>query len=257
MSRAVFIKQYDKPGRCAAARANHSWLAALDADVQLPRILRAEHHTLVFEFLPGRTGRPEDLPLLAAAVGRLDAAAHRHGLQAAYLREPYHPPGGPIIPDFASPRRAALARASACAGLKPASVDAVLDTLTSLPAAIYKDANPRNFLVTGADVAVVDFDDLTLAPVGYDLAKIVVTTSMTYGRLGALTVRKALDTYNAQIHPWECQAEDFKLFAELHHLLTARYLGRHGYRHLWPAVRPWPQPPRLAARTAPAMEAAR
>nr|MDT0667827.1 hypothetical protein [Micromonospora sp. DSM 115978] len=60
---------------------------------------------------------------------------------------------------------------------------------------------------------------------------------------------QVLDIYNAQIQPLECRAEDFSLFTELHHLLTARYLGRHGYRHPWPALRPWPEPPLDAART--------
>ena len=41
------------------------------------------------------------------------------------------------------------------------------------PAAFYKDANPRNFLITPAGHPVtIDFDDLTLAPFGYDLAKL-------------------------------------------------------------------------------------
>ncbi len=51
------------------------------------------------------------------------------------------------------------------------------------PAAFYKDANPRNFLITPAGPVTVDFDDLTLAPFGYDLAKLVVTLAMTYGAL--------------------------------------------------------------------------
>lgn len=258
MSRADFVKRYDDAGRCAAARAHHFWLGALGSKVRLPRLLHADDHVLVFEFLPGRAGRAEDLPRLAATVGRLDAAAHRHTLHAADLRKPYPATVGLSIRDFASPRREALEREAPAAGLNPASLSAILDTLPDRPAAIYKDANPRNFLVTGDDVAVVDFDDLTLAPFGYDLAKIVVTTSMTDGALGARAVQRALDTYNARIQPLECQAEDLALFAELHHLLTARYIGRHGYRHPWPTVRPWPEPRSfLAARTVPAMEPSR
>ena len=39
----------------------------------------------------------------------------------------------------------------------------------------------RNVLVTPSGPALVDFDDLTLAPFGYDLAKLVVSTAMTFG----------------------------------------------------------------------------
>ncbi|WP_246835242.1 phosphotransferase [Micromonospora sp. MH33] len=57
----------------------------------------------------------------------------------------------------------------------------------SPPTAFYKDPNIRNYLVDGEDIAVVDFDDLTLAAFGYDLAGLLVTASMTYGRLDEQT----------------------------------------------------------------------
>lgn len=242
MTTAVFTKRYTDPDRRAAARAHHAWLTVLNTDLRLPRILRADQHSLVFEFLPGRTGLPGDLPQLAAALGRLDAAAHRRYLHAAILREPHHPPGGPRIPDFPTPRRAALARAAVDAGIPAPSIARILDRLADLPAALYKDANPRNFLLTPEGVAVVDFDDLTLAPFGYDLAKLVVTMSMTYGRLDPRMLLNAVDAYNAEIAPLHVDSGTFMVCTELHHLLTCRYLGRHGYRHPWPSVRPWPEP---------------
>nr|MDT0664509.1 hypothetical protein [Micromonospora sp. DSM 115978] len=113
MSRAIFVKEYDDPGRCAAARAHHAWLAALGSQVRLPRLLDADDHSLVYEFLPGRAGRPEDLPRLAATVGRLDAAAHRHIVHDPHRRETYPATAGPSIPDFATPRRQALEREAA------------------------------------------------------------------------------------------------------------------------------------------------
>jgi aminoglycoside/choline kinase family phosphotransferase len=54
--------------------------------------------------------------------------------------------------------------------------------LAGLPAVIHKDANIRNFILTEAGVAIVDFDDLTLAPYAYDLTKLIVSTATTFGR---------------------------------------------------------------------------
>jgi hypothetical protein len=35
---------------------------------------------------------------------------------------------------------------------------------------------------------------------------------------------------------WSSQLQ---LYAAIHHSLTKRYLGRHGYTHRWPDVSPW------------------
>jgi Ser/Thr protein kinase RdoA (MazF antagonist) len=115
-----------------------------------------------------------------------------------------------------------------------------------LRVALYKDANIRNFLLTDDGVAVIDFDDLTLAPFGYDLAKLIVSTAMTHGRLDPHEVELALETYNthtAQVDPQTtCSMRRLRFYAEFHHQLTERYLGRNGYHHSWPEVRPWREP---------------
>ncbi len=241
MSGGIFVKRYDVPERCAAAAAHHAWLTSLDADVRLPRLLTSNARHLIFERLPGRTPAVADLPRMATALGRLHAAAYGRELHAARLNQPHTTATGLVIPDFASPRRAALHRAAAVAGIDAAAVGALLDR-PSPPAAFYKDPNIRNYLVDGEDIAVVDFDDLTLAPFGYDLAGLLVTASMTYGRLDEQNLAYCVDAYRAAVAPQRCHAADLHQFAELHHLLTLRYLGRNGYRHPWPAVRPWPDP---------------
>ncbi|MEV4197539.1 phosphotransferase [Micromonospora globbae] len=241
MSGGIFVKRYDHPERRAAATANHAWLTSLDAAVRLPRLLASDAQHLIFERLPGHTPAVADLPRVAAALGRLHAAAHERELHAARLDQPHTTTTGLVIPDFAGPRRAALHRAAAVAGVDAAAVDALLDR-PGPPAAFYKDPNVRNYLVDGEDVAVVDFDDLTLAPFGYDLAGLLVTASMTYGRLDEQTLAHCVDAYRAAVAPQRCHPADLHQFAELHHLLTLRYLGRNGYRHPWPTVRPWPDP---------------
>lgn len=146
-----------------------------------------------------------------------------------------------MIPDFASPRLAALHLAGAALGIPGSVIDAVLDRVGD-PVAFYKDPNIRNYLADGNEVAVVDFDDLTLAPFGYDLAGLVVTASMTYGRLADRSITRCLRAYRVAVAPQICSFGDLKRYAELHHLMLLRYLGRNGYRHPWPTVRPWPDP---------------
>ena len=228
MTSPLFVKTYPDPVRRAAAQAHLRWLAGLDAGVRLPHLRTAGERTLVFEYLGNRHPQPENLPALAEALGRLHTAAHRQHLHAAHLDRPYTC-ATLTIRDFHTPRASILQRIP---------VD-----LTGLPVAFYKDANPRNFLLTDAGVAVIDFDDLTLAPFGYDLAKLVVTTAMTHGNLDTSLITDTLSAYNtatATIPAAACTPTQLWTYTEIHHALTARYLHRNGYRHAWPDVRPLP-----------------
>jgi Ser/Thr protein kinase RdoA (MazF antagonist) len=232
VTRAVFTKRYEEPRRAAAATAHREWLAKLECGVRVPALLSAEPDELVFEHLGHWQPGPDDLDLLAQALGRMHAAAYAGQLHAAQLDEPFSGPHGLVICDFVTPRRDAL--------------DQMRLPVAALPAAFYKDANIRNFLLTEEGVAIVDFDDLTLAPFGYDLAKLVVSTAMTHGSLDPHGVDQALMTYNTHTARSDgdtaCSPEQLRLYAEFHHQLTARYLHRNGYHHAWPDVRPWREP---------------
>ncbi|PWU50823.1 hypothetical protein DLJ47_23085 [Micromonospora sp. S4605] len=241
MTSVLFVKRYDGPERCAAAAAHHAWLTGLGSGVRIPHLRGRDARHLTFERLAGVTPGVVDLPRVAATLGRLHAAAYRRELHAARLDRSHTTSAGLVIPDFATPRRRALHRAAAVTGVDPAAIDAVVDR-PHLPAAFYKDPNVRNYLVDGENIAVVDFDDLTLAPFGYDLAGLLVTTSMMYGRIDEHIIARCLDAYRTEIAPNHCHADDLLRYAELHHLLTLRYLGRNGYRQPWPTVRPWPDP---------------
>jgi hypothetical protein len=228
----VFTKRYEDPRRAAAAAAHRDWLANLDCGVHVPALQSKGPHHLVLEHLGHRQPGLGDLEVLAQALGRLHAAAYTRQLHAARLDEPFSAPNDLVICDFVTPRRNAL-------------VQIPLQVAAS-PAAFYKDANIRNFLLTDAGVAVVDFDDLTLAPFGYDLAKLIVSAAMSHGSLDPHEVRRALTTYNEHTAQRDidttCSPEQLRLYAELHHRLTVRYLHRNGYHHAWPDVRPWPEP---------------
>lgn len=231
MTTATFVKHYHDPQRSAAARAHWDWLAALDSAVRLPKLQAASTNQLVFEHLGHRQPGPDDLEMLARALGQLHAAAHTSQLHAARLDVPFTTSGGLVITDFVAPRRELL--------------DRMPVPWVGLPVAFYKDANIRNFLLTDAGAAIVDFDDLTLAPFGYDLAKLIVSTAMTHGRLAPYAVEAALGVYNTHAAArcgTVCSRERLRAYAEFHHLCTARYLHRNGYRHAWPDVRPWPEP---------------
>lgn len=233
MTAETFVKNYADAGRGVAARAHHHWLARLDSGVLLPRLHPGGGGQLVFDYLYGRAAQVPDLADLAAALGQLHGAAFAHELHAAPLNRPFHTRIGLTIPDFHTSRRHLLNQY----GIGP----------TGLPAAIYKDANIRNFVLTASGPAFVDFDDLTLAPFGYDLAKLVVSTAMTFGRPDTDHVEAALGVYNRHVKAAggpiaSCTVAQLAMYAEIHHRLTAAYLGRNGYRHRWPDARPWTDP---------------
>jgi hypothetical protein len=233
MTSPVFVKRYHTPRRAAAARAHRDWLAGLECGVRLPALRSADPHHLVFEHLDHQQPGPGDLGALAGSLGRLHAAAYTRQLHAARHDEPFPASDGMVIGDFVTPRREALHR--------------IPVPVAGLPVAFYKDANIRNFLLTDDGVAIVDFDDLTLAPFGYDLAKLVVSTAMTHGHLDPRKVEEALEIYNTHTaqaggDTTTCSPERLRVYAEFHHLLTARYLHRNGYSHAWPVVRPWREP---------------
>jgi hypothetical protein len=235
MTAAVYVKHYADPQRAAAAVAHHAWLAGLDSGLRLPHLLDARADQLTFEHLGHRYPQPHDLPVLADALGALHAAAHRSQLSEASLGQPFTTtaPDGSVltIKDFFTPR-------SRVRALLP-------DQLAGAPVAIYKDANLRNFLLTDTGVAVIDFDDLTLAPFGYDLAKLVVSMAMTFGAFPRELIDQALTAYNDRLDvcpPAKCTPADLQSYAEIHHQLTRAYLHRNGYHHPWPRVRPWPAP---------------
>ncbi|MEQ4305540.1 phosphotransferase [Plantactinospora sp. B6F1] len=241
MTSNLFLKRYDDPQRCSAAAAHYAWLTSLESGVRLPHLVARTSRHLAFERLPGRTPEVPDLPRAASALGRLHDAAYRRELHSARLDQPHTTSTGQVLPDFTRPRREALHRAARVTGVDLAALGAVLDR-PGRPAAFYKDPNVRNYLAEGESVAVVDFDDLTLAPFGYDLAGLLVTASMTYGRLRQQIIRNCVDAYRAAIAPNLCDLDELRQYAELHHLLALRYLGTNGYRHPWPIVRPWPDP---------------
>ncbi|OLT23763.1 hypothetical protein BJF78_31530 [Pseudonocardia sp. CNS-139] len=230
MTAQVFVKHYDDSRRAAAARAHRDWLAGLGSGVRIPDLHATTADRLEFEHLGHHQPGPADLPTLAHTLGQLHAVAYGKHLHAARIDVPFTTSDGLLITDFPSPRRTMLDRMPV-----PAA---------ELPVALYKDANIRNFLLTDTGPAIIDFDDLTLAPFGYDLAKLVVSTAMTHGRLALGTVDTALETYNACTTTTtldaHCPLDRLAVYAEFHHLCTAPYLHRNGYRYSWPQVRPWP-----------------
>jgi hypothetical protein len=229
----TFIKEYTDPSRAAAARAHRQWLAALDSGIRLPGLNPGGSSHLVFEHLDGVFPQAEDLLGVAEALGDLHAVAYRRELHAARLDQAFHCGTGLVIADFLTPR--------------PSLPVGLAAPWAGLPVALYKDTNLRNVILTIDGPALVDFDDLTLAPFGYDLAKLVVSIAMTYGRVPESTITTALDAYNSRAAgaagpAARCPLDRFRQFAEVHHQLTAVYLGRHGYQYPWTAVRPWPHP---------------
>ncbi|MEV0334528.1 phosphotransferase [Nocardia sp. NPDC050717] len=229
MSAAAYVKNYPTPQLAEIARAHHEWLLRLEAPVRVPQLREVTGTRMALERLEGHHPRPDDLPVVAAALGALHTVANIRYLHAGRLDRPFEATPTLTIGDFTSPRVSVL----------PQDFE-----INGLPCALYKDSNIRNFILTDDHVGIIDFDDLTLAPFGYDLAKLVVSTAMTHGHLSHALIENALDRYNSEttrIPNAHCDLGRLQLYADIHHHLTSRYLGRHGYAHQWPAVHPWPR----------------
>jgi hypothetical protein len=252
-----FVKHYPSSAGRQAAEANYRWLAGLQSRMRLPELMAASGPVLCFERIDGRCARPEDLVMLAAHLGDVHGSAYVTELHQARLNQPYRPVRGPMLPSFPHRRVDAVARELRAGNVPGSELMSAAHAQRLLagadgPAAFYKDANPRNFLITDGLAVTVDFDDLTLAPFGYDLAKLVVTLVMTYGALPGEQIAAALCAYNTAAAR-HCAAlsgvtwTELMNWAEIHHILTSRYAadGRyprrwHEMRPAWTGARPWP-----------------
>ncbi|MDK9494343.1 phosphotransferase [Streptomyces katrae] len=239
-----FTKHYETPGSVASAARHHAWLAEHVRPLRLPALSVVGPTSLTYERIDGRPARPEDLPVLAALLGDAHGAAWTSNLRPAALNTPHRFRDGTAFDDYIGTRQTALRRRLEQGHLPDqAALQALLGLLEKTaegPTAFYKDSNVRNFIVTEADgIYTVDTDDLTLAPMGYDLAKLIVTLFLTYGPLPAPAIDAALLTYNeaAERHAARLGTTDRERlddFLALHSVLTAPYAGRNGYRYCWP-----------------------
>jgi hypothetical protein len=247
MTPTAFIKPYATATACLTAQRNHAWLTAHAKPLALPRIISSRSTELEFEWIDGRHAEPRDLVPLADHLGEAHGRAWSPALRGAHLASAYISDGY-VIRDFVSPRIAAL-----CQRFRDGHIATIQDLDKALgllhqtatgPAAFYKDSNPRNILITPTGHPVtLDTDDLSLAPFGYDLAKLVVTLAMTHGALPTDQIVRPLTAYNsaaAEHHPELGRTTLPRLleYADLHGILTTPYLGRGGYRWPWTRVRP-------------------
>jgi hypothetical protein len=243
----VYLKSYGDNASRRRAEQNYQWLADLPGPIRLPRLLVSQGVHLGFEHISGRSAQPGDLIMLASHLGQVHAVAHATELRQARLAACFPAAPGYLIPSFPGRRLAAVTRELRSGrvpspALSIGQAHRLLHGAYGDPAAFYKDANPRNFLITPDGPVTVDFDDLTLAPFGYDLAKLVVTLTMTYGPLSSGQITGALDAYNSAsrqvlgrtLLTWP----QLMGWAEIHHILTSRYRGQGGYRYSWHELRP-------------------
>ena len=243
-----FAKRYASVPARNRAEANYRWLTRLQGPAHLPELRYSGERELCFQHVEGRHAVPADLTMLAVHLGDIHGSVHQAELRKAELPRPYRAAGGQVLPSFPVGRLAALERELA-AGHVPnprLTISQACRLITSAdgPAAFYKDANPRNFLITPDGTPVtIDFDDLTLAPFGYDLAKLIVTLAMTHGPIHGAAITEALNAYNSAVAD-HCPTlppviwEELMSWAEIHHILTARYAADGRYPFPWDQVRP-------------------
>ncbi|GAA1613717.1 hypothetical protein GCM10009733_007300 [Nonomuraea maheshkhaliensis] len=243
----TFTKLYASREELEQTLAHYTWLSRNAGQVRLPDIEAVHADRIDFASVEGRHAAIADAPAVAYELGRAHAATWTNDLHRADLTAAHLLTGGCELAGFVSPRVAALRRlrdAGRITAGQVAAVQPLLDVSPDTPVAFYKDTNPRNVLITGDGPVMIDFDSMSLAPFGYDLAKLLVTLAMTHGSLPLDTFLSTLAFYNsalidAGLRP--VPTTEVLGYAELHHLLTLSYLGRGGYQHLWPDVRPLPQ----------------
>lgn len=243
----MFIKRYPDPDAASRAAANHRWLAGLGGPLRLPRLQSVKGCVLQMDWVPGRHAHPDDLLSLAGHLGDVHGWLHTRALHAARLDDPRRDAPGHRLPDFLTGRlptlRSRLHDGVPGALFTPDAAERLLRAATTGPACLYKDTNPRNVLLTPEGPIHVDLDDVTLAPFGYDLAKLVVTLAMTHGAPPRGAISAALAAYNGAADRHRPGLGRVTLaallgWAEVHHTLTWRYLGRNGYRYGWHTLRP-------------------
>jgi Ser/Thr protein kinase RdoA (MazF antagonist) len=240
-----YVKHYRSAEACAAAAAHYWWLAQYQPPLQLPELISAGGAHLEFHYIEGRDAAPDDIPEIAAELGEAHRAMHATELHDARLDRPHAIRAGFTIPDFVTPRRKLIRRLLDAKAVpepiwSPAESDSVLTAASAEPAAVYKDANLRNVIISCTGPVTVDFDDLTLAPFGYDLGKLLLSAALTWGSRATGCFVSALDAYNGverNADQTACTAERLQDWIEIHYILTGRYLGRHGYWHSWPRLR--------------------
>jgi hypothetical protein len=243
-----YVKRYASAADRNRAEANYRWLTRLLGPAYLPELHFSGERELRFEHVEGRHALPADLSMLAAHLGEVHGGVCNSELRTAELPRPYRAVNGEVLPAFPARRLAAVER-ELSAGNVPGARLTVAQARRLIgdaggPAAFYKDANPRNFLITPAGTPVtIDFDDLTLAPFGYDLAKLIVTLTMTHGPVPASAIAEALNAYNSAASRQHASLapvtwDELMDWAEIHHILTARYAAGGRYPYHWNKTRP-------------------
>lgn len=235
----TFDKTYTYATKAAAAVRHHRWLAALGAPV--PALTEAVERRLRFERLVGRHAGLKDLKAVAELLGCLHARAYARELCTARLGEDFASAEVPVIPGFTALRLARLREYERSRLISSQQAGEATDRIHQAegePAAFYKDSNVRNVLVSASGVVLVDFDDLTLAPFGYDLGKLLVSAAMTHGPLTYEVYAGAFEAYTAGVEsvggPSDaCTWDDLVGWMNVHDLLTRPYFGRGGYYYPW------------------------
>jgi Ser/Thr protein kinase RdoA (MazF antagonist) len=235
----TWTKTYPTPHAARAAAAHYDWTSDT-GQLQLPDLLLRDETSLVFTYVNGRHVQPADLRAVARALARFHAAAHQH-LGGVPAGRPHRTHSGLTIPGFSTRRAERLQQALTsperpATWLTPEHAAAWMERAEGLPAAVYKDANVRNFLLTDTAIVGIDFDTLTLAPLGYDLAKLLISAVMTHGPIAETVLEGALAAYNDVLAAADlrgCTAEEFAAWSEIHHVLTSPYQGINGYQHRW------------------------
>ena len=236
MSVAVWWKDYVSDDHLRRSIVHHAWVVETDLAVPALRHVDVIGRRLAFERLPGRHAvASDDLALVAADLGRWHARLARRELVNVEADASLPIDGGELH-GFLAVRAEPLSGANAPGAIvTPADIPTLAALAAGATTGVYKDVNVRNVLLDGGVVRHVDVDDVTLAPAGYDLGKLLLSWAMTHGRRPA--IEDVLDCYNTAAGQELCDREHLAVWLELHYVLTYRYRAAGHYAHGWPSLR--------------------
>jgi hypothetical protein len=228
------VKRYASVEALEAALAHVRWLTRTGLDVCDVIATDKRSLQLELEWIDGKSAAgDDDLVAIAAQLGLWHGRLVNHELRDQSINTD-HRSHGVWLRGFSGPRRRVLDQ-RLLHGADRAGIDAAIaQALERTPVSVYKDANIRNVIMTSAGPWHVDPDQLGLAPAGYDLAKLLVSSAMTTGHRPA--VEATLNAYNGAFEDVACDRAALAVWLEVHDMLTAPYVGRH-YAYRWRDVR--------------------
>ncbi|MQB08167.1 hypothetical protein DXT91_29470 [Agrobacterium tumefaciens] len=114
----------------------------------------------------------------------------------------------------------------------------VLKHFSGTSSNLYKDSNVTNFINYNGGAFIIDFDTITLAPFGYDFAKLLLTDAVKSHSLEQQRVAGALMQYRWTPACGALSANLMLMFMDIHWIMAQPFRRKNSYQVDWAVLRP-------------------